>query len=87
MTTFPVFPISRHDYTRDCGSIGRASNVREAEALLTRYFAGSDVAPDSWFTEVADRDVRGQNQLFAYWCEPMTVARRNSENQLKHFRG
>ncbi len=65
MTTYPVYDVSRHDFTGDCQPIGTASNETEALALLSAYYAGTGSGAPST-VELNDRDV-GTDHLWAYW--------------------
>jgi hypothetical protein len=65
MTTYPVYDVSRTDYTRDCQPIGEAASEAEALTMLAKHFAGTGSAAPAR-VELNDRDTRGA-QLWAYW--------------------
>ena len=65
MTSYPVYDVSRADYTRDCDPIGHASTEIEALAALARHSdrIGAD-APTA--VELNARDV-ASDQLWGWW--------------------
>jgi hypothetical protein len=65
MTSYPVYDVTRHDFTRECEPIGSASSEDEALTLLTKHFAGTE-AEIPTKVELNDRDV-GRDQIWAYW--------------------
>ena len=62
---YPVYDVSRADYTRGWQPIGYASTEVEALVLLARHFAGTGAdAPTA--VELNARDV-GRDQVWGWW--------------------